>query len=105
MVQYLRDRMDVMKKAMLKPPGRPNTLFDSSVLEKLQDPEQRSRAGACCAVLCCAVLCCATHSLRGSVTLGKGPHLRRRPSSLPSAVRLQVAIDRASSARHLMWAA
>ena len=48
-MQYLRDRMDVMKKAMLKPPGRPNTLFDSTVMEKLRDPEQRSKAGACCA--------------------------------------------------------
>ncbi|GAB4822800.1 hypothetical protein N2152v2_009846 [Parachlorella kessleri] len=43
--RYLRERLDVMKKAMLKPAGRPNTLFDSSMMEKLRDPGQRSLAG------------------------------------------------------------
>ena len=43
--QYLRDRLKMMQRGMLKPPGRPNTMFDSSVAEKLQGRAKSNQAG------------------------------------------------------------
>lgn len=34
-----------MKQAMLKPPLRPNTLLDTTVLEKIADPARTAMAG------------------------------------------------------------
>jgi hypothetical protein len=45
LLQYLRDRLKNMSGGMLKPPGRPNTMLDSTVVEKLQDPNKSSLAG------------------------------------------------------------
>jgi hypothetical protein len=45
LLQYLRERPAVLAAAMYRPPGQVNQTLDTSVLEKLGDPNRSNRAG------------------------------------------------------------